>query len=182
MIRRNRRPDWRRIKTLRSYTIDEAARALRVHRNAVRHWLKKCGLPAITDKRPYLIHGTDLVAFLKARQASQRQRCGPGQFYCLKCRQPRGSAQDMVEYQAISPLRGVLIGLCPVCETLLRRFVSHARLASIARDFNVQVKHQQESLRDTAAPNLDCHSGGPNRPCRPTTPRTNESSAPTSST
>jgi len=32
MIRRNRRPDWRRIKTLRSYTIDEAANVLHVHR------------------------------------------------------------------------------------------------------------------------------------------------------
>ena len=114
MIRRNRRPDWRRIKTLRSYTIDEAARALHVHRNAVRHWIRHCGLPAITDRRPHLIHGADLVAFLKARRAANRRRCAPGEFFCLKCRQPRRSAGGMVDYQAITPTRGVLVGLCPV--------------------------------------------------------------------
>ena len=35
MTRRNRRPDRRRVKALRSYTIDEVARTLEVHRNTV---------------------------------------------------------------------------------------------------------------------------------------------------
>jgi hypothetical protein len=34
---RNRRADWRRIKSLLSYTVDEAARTLGVHRGTVRH-------------------------------------------------------------------------------------------------------------------------------------------------
>jgi hypothetical protein len=84
MTRRNRRPDWRRIKTLRSYTIDEAATALRVHRNAVRYWIKRCALPVFTDHRPHLIQGGDLVSFLKGRREAKRQSCGPGQFFCLK--------------------------------------------------------------------------------------------------
>ena len=66
MIRRNRKPNWRRIKTLRSYTIDEAAKALGVHRNTIRHWIKKSGLRAFTDQRPHLIQGGDLVACLQA--------------------------------------------------------------------------------------------------------------------
>jgi hypothetical protein len=37
--RRNRRPDRRRVKLLRSYTIDEVARTLGVHRNTVRQRL-----------------------------------------------------------------------------------------------------------------------------------------------
>jgi hypothetical protein len=80
MTRRNRRPDWRRIKTLRSYTIEEAATALRVHPNAVRYWIKKCALPVFTDQRPHLIQGGDLVSFLKGRREAKRQSCGPGQF------------------------------------------------------------------------------------------------------
>ena len=72
MIRRNRKPNWRRIETLRGYTIDEAAKALGVHRNTIRHWIKKSGLRAFTDQRPHLIQGGDLVACLQAqaRQAS----------------------------------------------------------------------------------------------------------------
>jgi excisionase family DNA binding protein len=75
---RNRRPDWRRIKGKLSYTIDEVARALGTHRNTVRHWIRKAGLPAMTDARPHLILGSDLVAFLRTRRASRKRRCGVG--------------------------------------------------------------------------------------------------------
>jgi hypothetical protein len=65
MIRRNRRPDWRRIKTLRSYTIDEAARLLRIHRNSVRYWIKG-GLPVLADRRPHLILGATSRRFSRS--------------------------------------------------------------------------------------------------------------------
>jgi hypothetical protein len=105
MTRRNRRPDWRRIKALRSYTIDEAATALRVHRNAVRYWIKRCALPVFTDQRPHLIQGGDLVSFLKGRREAKRRSCGPGQFFCLKCRglaqiSPRCCGPKPVESQS----------------------------------------------------------------------------------
>ena len=54
-MKRNRRADWRRIKGKTSYTFDEAARALNIHRNTVRHWVKTGGLPALTGSRPHLI-------------------------------------------------------------------------------------------------------------------------------
>ena len=116
MIRRNRKPNWRRIKTLRSYTIDEAAKALGVHRNTIRHWIKKSGLRAFTDQRPHLIQGGDLVACLQG--AASKRRCGPGQFYCVKCRQPQRSAEGMVDYEPVT-----------------------------AGDFNIRPTHLHESLR-----------------------------------
>jgi excisionase family DNA binding protein len=158
MIRRNRRPDWRRIKTLRSYTIDEAASALQVHRNAVRHWIKKCALPVMTDRRPHLIHGADLVAFLKHRREARRRKCEPGQLFCLKCRQPQTPAAGMVDYQPVSTARGILVGMCPLCEALMRSFVSPARLPALAAEFGLQIAHPQESLTDTAIPSLNCQS------------------------
>jgi len=160
MIRRNRRPDWRRIKTLFSYTIDEAAAALHVHRNAVRYWIKKCGLPAFTDRRPHLIQGADLVTFLRSRREARRRKCGPGQFFCLKCRTPRTAAEGLLDYRGISATRGALVGICPVCETLMHRFVSRARLPAISREFNAQIGQVEESLRDTPHPLLNCHING----------------------
>ena len=68
MKRRNRRPDRRRIKTLRSYTIEETARTLDVHRNTVRHWIKD-GLPVIDRRRPALILGSHLAEFLEIGRA-----------------------------------------------------------------------------------------------------------------
>jgi hypothetical protein len=156
MKQRNRRPDWRRIKTLRSYTIDEAASVLRVHRNAVRYWIRKSGLPVFNEQRPHLIQGGDLVSFLKARREARRRSCGPGQFFCLKCREPRTSAEGMIDYQPITSSRGVFVGMCPVCETMMYRFVSRARLPTIASQFNVQIRGLQKSLGDTGQPTLNC--------------------------
>ena len=124
MIRRNRKPNWRRIETLRGYTIDEAAKALGVHRNTIRHWIKKSGLRAFTDQRPHLIQGGDLVACLQAQRAASKRRCGPGQFYCVKCRQPRRSAEGMVDYEPVTASRGALVAICPACGILMRRFIS----------------------------------------------------------
>lgn len=156
MTQRNRRPDWRLIKTLRSYTIDEVACVLRVHRNSVRYWIKQCGLPVLAERRPHLIHGADLVAFLKGRRAARRQKCGPGQFFCMKCRQPRAPMGGMVDYEPITYLRGSFIGKCPACETLMRRFVSRAQLDRIGRELSIQNAHLQESLRDTFPPSVYC--------------------------
>lgn len=156
MIRRNRRPNWRRIKTLRSYTIEEAASRLGVHRNSVRHWIKKGGLPVFKDQRPHLIQGGDLAAFLQNRRAASRRKCGPGQFYCVKCRQPQRSAEGMVDYESLTASRGALVGICPSCGTLMRRFITPARLAAVGDDFNIQVTHHRKSLKDTSVPSLDC--------------------------
>ena len=156
MIRRNRRPNWRRIKTLRTYTIDEAAKALGVHRNSIRHWIKKSGLRAFTDRRPHLIQGGDLVIFLRERRAASRRRCGPGQFYCLKCRRPQRSAEGMVDYEPMTASRGALVGICPGCGTLMRRFITAARLAAVAGDCDIRSTHRHESLKDTSPPRLDC--------------------------
>jgi excisionase family DNA binding protein len=59
-----RRPNPRLIKIHRSYSIDEAARLLHAHKNTIRSWIKQ-GLPIIDRRRPTLIHGADLSAFLK---------------------------------------------------------------------------------------------------------------------
>ena len=131
MVRRNCRPDWRRIKSLRSYSINGAATALGVHRNTVRHWIKEQGLPAFTEQRPHLVQGGDLVAFLKRQRRASRRPCGPGQMFCLKCRKPREPAEALTEYQPINSLRGILVGICPVCESLMRRFVSLPQLAAV---------------------------------------------------
>jgi excisionase family DNA binding protein len=66
------------VKALRTYTIDEAARTLEVHRNTVRHWIK-AGLRVIDDKRPILILGSDLAEYLLRRREARRQPCQAGQ-------------------------------------------------------------------------------------------------------
>jgi excisionase family DNA binding protein len=145
MKRRNRRPDRRRIKSLRSYTFEEAARDLGVHRNTVRHWVK-AGLPVIKDKRPYLIVGRDLAEFLTQRREARRQPCQPGQMYCLKCRRPQAPAARMADFVASSAALGALVGICPVCNHLMYRRVSVARLSEAAGALDVQMRQAQPRI------------------------------------
>ena len=102
MTRRNCRPDRRRVKVLRSYTIDEVARTLEVHRNTVRHWIK-AGLPIIDDKRPILMLGSDLADFLSRQRDARRQPCQAGQMFCLKCRKPQEFGRTGPQLAARTP-------------------------------------------------------------------------------
>ena len=49
-------PNHRLLKIHRSYTVEEVASVLDVHRNSVRNWLRS-GLDAIDQRRPTLILG-----------------------------------------------------------------------------------------------------------------------------
>ena len=65
-----RHPNYRLAKIHRNYTVEEVARLFGVHRNTVREWIKR-GLPTSDDKRPKLILGRDLIAFLQAEPCGQ---------------------------------------------------------------------------------------------------------------
>src|SRR6266540_1559058 len=53
-------------------------------------------------KRPMLILGSELAAFLKARRTSKKQPCQAGEIYCVRCHAPKSPAGDMAEYQPIT--------------------------------------------------------------------------------
>ena len=110
---RNRRPDWRRIKSKLSYTIEEVARTLGTHRNTVRHWVRQAGFSAMTETRPHLILGSDLVAFLRARRALGKRKCGAGEIYCLRCRVPRRPVPGLLEYRPLTSKRGRIVAFAP---------------------------------------------------------------------
>jgi len=51
-------PNYRRVKTHRSYTVEEIASLLDLHKNSVRTWVK-AGLPTCDGQRPMLILGSE---------------------------------------------------------------------------------------------------------------------------
>jgi hypothetical protein len=157
----NRRADWRRIKGKYSYTTEEAARALKLHRNTVRNWVRRGGLPALTGSRPHLILGSVLIEFLKARRLALKRKCGLGELYCLKCRAPRKPVPDLIEHSPMASGRTRIVAICPTCETLMYRFVADRNLGAPLREFAVQPGPAHGSLTDTLYLSLNCHSGEP---------------------
>ena len=125
-----RHPNHRLVKTHRTYTVEEIASLFHVHRNTVREWVKR-GLPTCDDRRPMLILGPELAAFLQARRLKNRQTCSPGEIYCVRCRAPRAPAGNMADYQPKTASLGNLIGICPRCDCMMNRRVNPSKLEQI---------------------------------------------------
>ena len=145
-----KRLNGRRVKIHRNYTIAEAAAVMGAHKHTVRRWIA-AGLPTTDAKRPFLIHGNDIRAFLKAREP-EKQKCRPGEFYCLRCRAPRRPAGDMADYTPKTSARGMLTGICPSCDTLIHRAANLATIEQKAAGLNVTFQRAQRRLHDTFSP------------------------------
>jgi excisionase family DNA binding protein len=160
-MNRNRRADWRRIKSKYSYTVEEAARVHNLHRNTVRNWVRRGGLPAMTGSRPLLILGAVLIEFLKARRLALKRKCALGELYCLKCRTPQKPVPELIEHSPMASGRTRIVAICSTCETLMHRFVANRNLEASLREFGVQSGPAHGSLTDTRYPSLNCHSEAP---------------------
>ena len=78
----------------------------------------KAGLTTCDGKRPMLILGCELRAYLQARR--NRRTSGPaslGKFYCVRCRAPKAPAGDMADYTPITETFGEPGGHLPGLRT-----------------------------------------------------------------
>lgn len=155
----SRRVNPSRVKLHRSYSVEELARCLDVHKNTVRHWQGK-GLEPIDRVRPLLFHGQAVRAFLESQNASRKQPCQPGTLYCFRCREPRKPALGMVDYIALKPASGNLRALCEVCEGTMHRRVREADIASVLPGCTVQFTEGPSSLIGKPRPSLNCDLKG----------------------
>lgn len=144
-----RHPNHRLVKIHRSYTVEEIAKVLGVHRNTVREWIRR-GLQSIDNKRPLLVHGLDLIVFLQARRVKRKHRCQPGEIYCVRCRAPRQPAGQMAEYRPLSTTLGSLIGICPSCESMMYRRVNPAKLEQTRGNLEITMAVAQRHIGDSS--------------------------------
>ena len=152
-----RRPNHRRVKIHRNYTVGDAANLLGAHKNTVRRWIK-AGLPICGEKHPILILGPDLASFIQARRGKNKQTCRPGEIYCVRCRHPKFPWGDMAEYRPSTEKLGNLIAICPDCECIINRRVSLAKLEQVrgkmAITFPQAPRHISESNKPTVNSDL----------------------------
>lgn len=103
-----------------SYTIQELSELFGLHKNTVGQWLK-AGLKPIDRSRPILIHGSDIMQFLKSRQSDRRTTCQPDEFFCFRCRVPRHPLGRKVDVQPRNAKMLNLIAVCAECGTTMRK-------------------------------------------------------------
>lgn len=150
-----RRPNPRRVKIHRSYSVDEVAVLLGVHKNTVREWLRR-GLPALTEQRPLLILGRELAAFLNRRRQANKRPCQPGEIYCVRCRVPQKPAGGMAEYRLLTASGGNLVGICPRCDALIYRRVSLERLHIDKGELDLPLTQAQEHITESNQSSVNC--------------------------
>jgi hypothetical protein len=149
-----RHPNHRLVKIHRSYTVDAVATLFGTHRNTVREWLRK-GLATVDQRRPLLIHGSDLVAFLKKRRAANKSPCRPGQIYCVRCRAPRDPVGFRAIYQSLTASGGNLVGVCSTCGTRMHRRVSLAKLDAVKGDLCVSIPEALQHIDERPQPSVN---------------------------
>jgi hypothetical protein len=150
------RPNQRRIKKNRSYSVYELARVCNVTRKTVRRWHKD-GLPAIDSLKPFMFQGKEACDFLGHREQQRRWRCAPAEIYCVACRRPKIPLLNFATYFALTDVVGMLVGKCPDCQCQINRFVSSARLRVVRGDLNVRVTGRQPQLVDSEELPVDGH-------------------------
>ncbi|MEQ8964833.1 MAG: helix-turn-helix domain-containing protein [Azospirillaceae bacterium] len=149
------RPNPRRVKIHRSYTVEEIADLFGVHPNTVRNWLRR-GLSAIDDHHPILVHGTELRRFLEQRRLAARRPCAPGEIFCLACRAPKRPDGGIADLIPRTPAKGLLRGLCPDCGTLMNRWVALDRLDAVRGDLDVAIPEAERRMGDCSMPIVKC--------------------------
>jgi hypothetical protein len=133
-----RRINPRLIRLHRSYSIEDAAFSLGVHKNSVRGWIRN-GLPVMDRTRPLLMHGDELRAYLEAKRKAAQCPCTPGTLYCLKCR-------------SLNATTGNLKALWDTYGTLMHRRVGMSAIAATMPDFQITIREARERLEERQLP------------------------------
>ena len=139
------------VKIHRSYTVEDVARLLGKHKNTVRAWVK-AGLPTCDSKRPTLILGRELRAFLQERRTKNKRPCKPGEIYCVRCHAPKRPALEMADYQPTTATLGNLIGICPDCGGMIFRRASRAKLLQIQGNLDITFTKTKRRVSETDSP------------------------------
>ena len=149
-----RHPNHRLVKIHRNYTVEDIASLFGAHKNTVRAWVK-AGLPTCHEKRPILILGPDLFAFLQARRAKNKRTCRPGEIYCVRCRRPKSPWGDMAEYRPVTEKVGNLTAICPDCNSIMNRCVSLAKLGQVRGKMDITFPQALRRVSESNQPTVN---------------------------
>lgn len=143
-----------KAKIHRSYTVEEIAELFSVHKNTVRAWLKS-GLPMCDDRKPMLILGADLRAFLQGKKSKRKQKCQPWEMYCVRCKKPQTPLGGMADYVADNDVRGRLVALCPECEGGLNKYINLSAIEALDAKLDVALPRALNHLNKMNKPLLN---------------------------
>ena len=145
MTKKKRTYNTNLIKETLSYSTNDIAKRFSIHKRTVQEWYR-AGLPRIDNRKPSLVLGADLKAFLKARLNKRKSKCQKNELYCMKCKAPRQSRNNTVDIRFLSKTRMMIIGLCVECNTKTNKVDSTKNLTEIPKIFAIQQIHNRDLI------------------------------------
>jgi hypothetical protein len=144
-----------RVKSHRSYSVDDVCKLFadkKLHPQTVRAWIKE-GLKVI-GKKPFIIHGQDLKAFLEERNKASKKKLTLAEFKCLSCHE--------IEKPIISVIRkenGSLFasGICPHCQGKVAKICQANDFDKLQYLFTITNEQEQTRLYSNDNTSLNTH-------------------------
>lgn len=132
------------VKSNATYDVFEAARALKVTPATIRNWIKD-GLEAMTSSKPYLILGSAIRTYLRAKYEAARRPLKDDELFCPSCREGRKPLNMQVTQSQITNKTDLLKGVCHHCDGTASRMISHKQRPAFAAMFNITTGRDSEA-------------------------------------
>jgi integrase len=152
---KKRRPDLRKIRPTKSYTVAELAEETSRTEATIREWLA-AGMPAMDDQQPAMVLGWAARSWIKAKWEKRRHESGPLRIYCFGCKEPQFLEPHSI---SVHPCKGGATKIkarCAVCGSAIYRAMTGDKAvafqADAARLWNEEkrlVVHGSLSVRPT---------------------------------
>ena len=132
------------VKANVSYEAFEAARALGVSTATIRNWGKD-GMEVMTSSKPYLILGSAIREYLRAKYAAARRPLEDDELFCASCGKGRKPLNLLVSQSQITIKTDLLKGICQNCGCTATRMISHKQRLAFAATFQISKEPTSEA-------------------------------------
>ena len=149
-----RRAKAKGLRQHRSYSVEEAARAMSVCTGTVRRWIKTGTIIPIDQNRPTLLSGFDLVAISKP-QKGQKVKSQQNEAFCFSCRAIRPMAFNEAEIASANHSGANLRALCSVCAGVMHKRVSLKAFPALASVLSISGTQAHLHLINTNQPRIN---------------------------
>ncbi len=128
-----------------SYKTKDLCKTFGIHPQTVCLWVKE-GLAPNSKQKPYLFHWSEVKRFITERQSNRKHKCKSDEFYCMKCRLPQKSWENIVDIYIRNKKLLNIKGICLICNSEMNKAGSVKRILEYLKIYKTQTIHNKDLI------------------------------------